>query len=504
MFKVRNIEIATAHEFVALILEEDAIELGVHPMDKIKISSSNSKFVICELEIIDYKKKRGSHKDINLVRGEIGLLENAFFKLDVLEGSSIKIVPAKKPSSLKYVKKKFEGGELSQKEFLEIMIDIVENRFSKVETTYFVIACAINKLSISEMVALTNSMVNVGRQLEFKSDKNSIVVDKHCIGGIPGNRTTLIVVPIIAAAGLKIPKTSSRAITSPAGTADTMEIFSNVEVELGAMYNLVEEENGCLIWGGGLDLSPADDIIIQVEHPLNLDSEGQMVASILSKKKSAGSDFVLIDIPVGKTAKVTSKFHALHLKRIFEKVSKQIGLDVKVIITDGSSPIGSGIGALYEAKDVLKIFNNDLDQPQDLKEKSLKMAGLILDSANFCKSGEGYFIAKQILESGVAKAKFEKIIEIQGKKEITQKAKFSYNIKSDFGGVLLEINNKLISKLAFALGAPKDKVAGMVLHKKINDVVKLDEILMTIYSDSKLRLNYGKHFFNENEVFVFK
>jgi len=270
------------------------------------------------------------------------------------------------------------------------------------------------------------------------------------------------------------------------------------------MYNLVEEENGCLIWGGGLDLSPADDIIIQVEHPLNLDSEGQMIASILSKKKSAGSDFVLIDIPIGKTAKVKKKSDAIRLKKVFEKVGKSIGIKIKVIITDGSQPIGNGVGALHEAKDIVDIFEDNGGYPNDLKEKSLIMAGIILEESGAAKRKEGYLMAQRILESGLANTKFKTIIKLQGENKEKLKPKYSLEIKVGGDVKVKEIDNKLISKLAFVLGAPKDKTAGMRLHKKVGDIVKKGEVVVTLYSNSNLRLKYAKNFFDDNEVYLFK
>ena len=144
-------------------------------------------------------------------------------------------------------------------------------------------------------------MVKTGKILTWPSD---LIVDKHCVGGLPGNRTTLIVVPIVAAFGLMIPKTSSRAITSPAGTADTMEVFAPVNLDIKTMRKVVEQENGCIVWGGSVSLSPADDLLIRIERPMDLDSEGQLVASILSKKIAAGSNHLVIDIPIGSTAKI--------------------------------------------------------------------------------------------------------------------------------------------------------------------------------------------------------
>jgi len=504
MFKLRNIEIDAKHNYIAIMLEEDANELGFKPQERVKITCSKSKReVICELDIVDYKRKKGAHKDVSLKKGEIGVFENAFHKINGLEGNRVKIISAAKPKSLDYVRNKFNGHKLSDEQFLEIAQDIVSNKFSEIETTFFVLACTAHSLNDNEVIGLTKAMVNVGKELNFKGS-NNIIVDKHCIGGIPNNRTTMIITPIIAAAGLKIPKTSSRSITSPAGTADTMEVLAHVDIPLSKMNNIVNEIGGCIVWGGGLDLSPADDIIIHVEHPLELDSEGQMIASILSKKKSAGSTHVVIDIPVGKTAKVTSREHAELLANRFEKVGKAIGLKIKVILTDGSEPIGNGVGPLKEVEDVLAVLNNLPGAPEDLKQKSLMLAGEILELAKVAKRGKGFNMAEKILDSFMAKDKFEEILDAQGRKEELPKAKFTIDIKAKGNGKVKHIHNKKISKLAFILGAPEDPAGGLYLHKKVLDNVEAGEILYTLYSNSKAKMNYAEHFIDENlDIFEF-
>jgi len=506
MFKIKKIEVETKHSLIAFLLEDDAKELSLYPEDRIKIISNiTKKSIICELQIIDFKKKRGVYKDICLKRGEIGIFENGFYKLETPENKLVEITPAPKPKSLEFVKKKFNGQKLNQEEFNLITRDIVENKYSEIETTYFVISCSAHKLSDKEVEYLTNSMVNVGQTLKFAKNKKDIVVDKHCIGGIPNNRTTMLIVPIVAAAGLKIPKTSSRSITSPAGTADTMEVLANVNLTLTKMHDIVDQLNGCIAWGGSLDLSPTDDIIINVEHTLEIDSEGQMIASILSKKKSAGSTHVLLDIPIGKTAKVKNLKEGIRLKKRFEKIGKAVGLHIIAIITDGSGPIGNGIGPQYEANDVLAILNLDSNHSKPLKEKALNMAGLIFEMSKFTKKGNGYNLAKYLLESKIAKAKFDEIVNFQGKKKPLQKAKYSFEFSAIKNGKVFSIHNKLISKLAFILGAPEDKVAGIVLNKKIGDRVLLGENIFTLYSNSELKLKFAKTFIKEHQnIYILK
>ncbi len=506
MFKAKRIEIDAANEYVAILMRQKAKELSLHARDRIKIiNKKNNRSILCVLEIddVDVKTNTFDKKRIKcrFKNNEIGIFEKAFDKLGLIENEKVDIVPAKRPSSLEHVKEKSKGKRLSEKQFLDIMVDIVENRYSDIETTFFVISCTINPLNDSETVGLTNAMVNVGQRLEFKCEKGDVIADKHCIGGIPGNRTSMIVVPIVAACGVKIPKSSSRSITSPAGTADTMEVLARVDLEIPRMYKEVNELNGCIVWGGGLDLSPADDLIIHVEHPLEIDSQGQMIASILSKKKSAGATDVLIDIPIGKTAKVNSHSHANQLRRKFEKIGKAVGMNIRVIITNGEQPIGNGIGPLLEAKDVLMVLKNEIGMPVDLKEKSVRMAGHILEMAGKTGRGKGYDLAKHVLESGMAYEKFEQIRKFQGKKRLIQEAKYKYSVTAKKTGKIREINNKKISKLAFILGAPNDKAAGLYLHKKVGEKVSKGEVLYEMFSNSELKLKYGKAYLKDDHIY---
>lgn len=496
MFNAKRISVDAKYDLIAILEESDAKELSLHASERVKIIANNN-FVICKLDIINSKTK-----DCPVKKGEIGIFEAAFDKLGITPNKKVSLAPTSKPKSLKFVNEKFDGKKLNELEFTAIIRDIIDNVYSEIETTYFVLACTIHKLDDKETVALTNAMVNVGKILDFKKKKTDIVVDKHCIGGLAANRTTMVVIPIIAAAGLKIPKSSSRAITSPAGTADTMEVLAKVDLQISEMVDTVNKTNGCIVWGGNLDLSPADDLIIQIEHPLEIDSEGQMIASILSKKKSAGSTHVLIDIPVGPTAKINNVNHAIKLKKRFEKIGRAIGLTLKVIITDGTQPIGNGIGPLYEANDVMAVLKNEKIAPKDLKEKSLKVAGQIFELAKISKLGEGYFKAKEILESNKAYEKFNDIINAQGKNTQEYKAKYKINYSSNKVGKVIAINNKLISKLAFILGAPESKSAGIILKKKLGDIVDKNETLFEMYSNSELKLKYANTFLEEHKSII--
>ncbi|MEO8114454.1 MAG: thymidine phosphorylase, partial [Phenylobacterium sp.] len=306
---------------------------------------------------------------------EAGLPEPAFHRLAVRPGDMIDVRPARPARTLEAVRAKIAGETLSDADYAAIARDLAAHRWSDMEVAAFLVACA-SFMTPDETFALSRGMVDAGETLAWPRD---LVVDKHCIGGIPGNRTSLIVAPIVAAHGLLIPKTSSRAITSPAGTADTMEVFARVDLDEDEMRAVVERCGGCIVWGGRVNLSPADDVLISVERPLGVDTPEQMVASILSKKVAAGSSHLVLDIPVGPTAKVRDRRAALRLRKLFEHVAGRLGLTIEVLLTDGVQPIGRGVGPVLESRDVTAVLENRADAPADLREKAIHLAGRVLE-----------------------------------------------------------------------------------------------------------------------------
>ena len=321
---------------------------------------------------------------------------------------------ASSPDSMSALRRKIGGDRLERADYLAIMRDVAQHRYSKLELAAFVVATGHFDLDREEVVYLTEAMVAAGRRLDWYERP---VVDKHSIGGIPGNRTSMLIVPIVAAHGMLIPKTSSRAITSPAGTADTMECLANVELTFERMRRSCASMRGCLAWGGTADLSPADDALIAVERPLSLDSPGQMVASILSKKIAAGSTHLLLDLPLGPSAKVRSMPEAQRLRKLFEYVAERLDLTLDVVITDGRQPVGNGIGPSLEARDVMRVLSGDPRAPADLRQKALRLAGRVIEFDPDVRGGEGFPIARDILDSGRALAKMHAIIDAQGRRD---------------------------------------------------------------------------------------
>ncbi|MBX9727405.1 MAG: thymidine phosphorylase family protein, partial [Sphingopyxis sp.] len=341
-----------------------------------------------------------------------------------------------------------------------------------------------------EVYSLTRAMIESGERLDWHEP---LVADKHCIGGIPGNRTSMLVVPIVAAHGMLIPKTSSRAITTPAGTADTMEVLAKVDLPPEALHRIVRQQRGCLAWGGTARLAPVDDVLISVERPLGIDSPGQLVASILAKKVAAGSTHLLIDIPVGPSAKVRHMHEALQLRKLFEFVGDRLGLHLEVIITDGRQPVGRGIGPALEARDVMQVLENDPQAPADLRQKALRLAGRVLEFDPDVRGGYGYAIARDILDSGRALAKMNTIIEAQGRQMLhPAPGPLTYEVTADQDGTVTGIDNFLLARLARMAGAPMDKGAGVDLFKKLGEPVTKGEALYRVHAEFNADFNFAR------------
>jgi len=446
--------------------------------------------------IVVYYGERSIIATLNVVsdlvgHGEAGLSNEALRRLQVQEDCMIQVGHLKPVASFKFVRSKMYGHALESTAFEAIVDDIAEGRYSNVELAAFITACSGKNLSDPEIINLTRAMIKKGEKLYWNKP---IILDKHCIGGLPGNRTTPIVVSIIAAAGLTIPKTSSRAITSPAGTADTMETLTRVDLTLSEMRKVVEKEGGCFAWGGAMQLSPADDVIISVEKALDIDSEGQMIASVLSKKAAAGSTHVVIDIPVGATAKVRTEEDARNIATRFETVGQAIGLQVKTVITDGSQPVGVGIGPALEALDALAVLKNDQYAPGDLKQRALSLAAHLLEMSGHCPEGEGLASATQLLESGKAFEKFRAICRAQGSLKEPMRAQFRYDWMSDRAGRVEKIDNRLLARLAKLAGAPRSPGAGIHFYAPLGTVVNRKDLLLSVYADSGGELDYAKEF----------
>jgi thymidine phosphorylase len=490
---LKRIGIDTYRENVAYLHRDCAIYRaeGFQSLSKIAVSTVPAGTAVGGVHRASLLATLNVVDDASIVGpGELGLSEQAFAQLGGITGEAVAVSHAERPASLDAVRRKIGGEALTESDYHDIIADITGNRYAKTEIAAFVVATAQNALGRDEVLFLTRAMVASGERMRWQE---SLVADKHCIGGIPGNRTSMLVVPIVAAHGMSIPKTSSRAITSPSGTADTMEVLCNVDVPLATLRTIVHTHHGCLAWGGTARLSPADDILISVERPLSIDARGQMVASILSKKVAAGSTHLLIDIPVGPSAKVRHMSDAQSLRKLFEYVGDRLGIHIEVVISDGRQPVGFGIGPVLEARDVMQVLQNDPRAPTDLRQKALRLAGRILEFDPDVRGGNGYAIARDILDSGRALEKMNAIVDAQGRQSRAfPLGERELDVPSATEGVVVSIDNFQLARIARYAGAPMDKGAGVDLKKKIGDRVTKGESLYRVYAHHAAELAFAE------------
>lgn len=485
--KARRLGLFTQHDAVVLMRSDCHVcrSEGLGPRSQVLLTA-NGREVLATL----YQVADGI-----LGVGEAGLSEIAWDRLGVTEGAALAVRHPPPLDSLSAVRRRIYGQRLDLPAMRSIVNDIAAVRYTDVHLSAFLTACSALPLDLEETVGLTRGMIEAGERLTWDAP---IVIDKHSVGGLPGNRTTPIIVAIVASHGLVMPKTSSRAITSPAGTADTMETLAPVDLDVPAMRRVVEQEGACLVWGGSVRLSPADDILIRIERVLDIDTHGQLIASVLSKKIAAGSTHIVIDIPVGATAKVRTDDAAVELAEQLTEVGRVFGVTVRCVMTDGAQPVGRGIGPALEAHDVLAVLKNDAGAPKDLRRRSCVLAGAALELAGRTAAGAGLALAEATLADGRAWTKFQRICEAQGGLRTPPSATLTQPVLAPHAGRMVSINNRTLARLAKLAGAPDAKAAGLVLHVRLGDEVAQGQALMTVHAEAPGELAYALDFAKAN------
>ncbi|MDV2481529.1 AMP phosphorylase [Methanoculleus sp. Wushi-C6] len=421
--------------------------------------------------------------------GVIGIYRPLNATLAVDEGTPVEVRGAERPASLSHIRKKMDGGRFTKDETFDIVRDIVSETLAPGEITAYVTASYINGLDMDEVEYLTRAMVDTGDRLRFTRHP---VVDKHSIGGVPGNKITLLIAPIIAASGLLIPKTSSRAITGAGGTADLMEVLAPVSFSATEVQQMTEKVGGAIVWGGATNIAPADDKIITYEYPFRIDARGQMIASVMAKKFAVGANLVVIDIPVGRNTKITTVQDGRKLAREFIELGERLGMRVECALSYGESLVGHTIGPNLEVREALAVLEGAA-APNSLIQKSLSLAGIALEMAGKAAQGQGYQAASEILRSGKALEKMRQIIEIQGGDPVVKAddivaGEYRFDVRAPHDGYVIELNNSALVTLARLAGSPYDHGAGLEIHAKKGTRVKKGDPIFTIYAEREWRL----------------
>ena len=479
--KTKLIDILDGEEFIVLINEQEAREYWINAFDKVSLGY-NWQEIVLNADLTNKVVKSW----------EIWLFKDVYEKYNIPADAIVSVTFTQtNGKAIDALKKAIRWENLNYKETYAIMKDISDNRFTDTLITYYSAIWFFKKASDFELYEMAKAMAEAGEMLHF----DWVVADKHCMGGVPGNETTMIMIPLLASLGIKMPKTFSKAITSPAATWECVDVLMDISFSKKEIEKLVKKENCCLVWGGGLDLAPADEKLIKVAYPLSMQSYSRTVVSIMAKKYAMWITHSLIDIPMWPTAKVPDMKTAKRLKKKYEYVGKKLGMKVHVEITKAMEPIGAGIWATLQVREVLRVLQQHELRPMDLQTKALHLASKIIELVGMAKGKKAYELAYQQLKSGAAWKKMQEIIKAQRwknpniKSEELELAKFKKEVKAEKDGTVKVIDMKLINLTTRALWAPIDDQGGLYLHKKLGDKVKKNDIIYVMYANQKSKID---------------
>lgn len=472
-FKAKFYDVDSSEPRV-ILHDSDCEELGVKEMDRVRIDG-RAKSTITLV----------SRSDTVVKKGTVLMSADVLKRTGSENGDEVNIENAPKPESVKSIRRKMDREKLSTGEIYEVVKDIAESKLSKIEISAWLTALYINGMDVDEIADFTNAMVDTGDRMVFDRQP---VFDFHSVGGVPGNKITPIVVSIVAAAGLMIPKTSSRAISSASGTSDFVETFCDVELSATRIREIAETVGGTFAWGGAMNIAPVDDMVIRIEYPLGINPRAQMLASIMSKKLAIGATHLLMDIPMGSGTKIKTIEEARAYVRDFMDLGRILGIQVECAITYADQPVGIGIGPKLEARECIRILEGE-KHPSSVIEKACDLAGVILEMGGIPNGGEE---ARRILSSGEAHKKFMEIVVAQNgrpdlKADDLKPGEFVYDIVTTKSGYVHSIDNKGLVSIARAAGSPSDKGAGILLSKKKGQRAEKGDILFQIYADNEVK-----------------
>lgn len=474
-------------EPTALLHEDDCAAIGVREGDHVRITGRGCATAIASMS------------DTLVPRGTAMLTGGVLAACQASDGEEVEVAAAPVPESVRAIRDKMDGLELSDEEIAQVVDDAVHDRLSRIEMSAWLTALHIRGMTMAETASYTEAMASTGSTLDFGDRR---VFDFHSFGGVPGNKITPIVVSIVASEGLLIPKLSSRAISSACGTADFVEVLCPVDLGSDDVRRITEEVGGVSSWTGATDLAPAGDHFIRVQRPLGIDPKPQMLASIMAKKVAAGATDVLMDIPLGAETKVRTPEEAKAYTRDLIELGDRLGMRVECAVTYADQPLGLAVGPALEARECVQVLEGEPGH-EDVADKACICAGMILEMAGI---RDGHARAKEALASGRAMERFRMIVAAQGgdggvRSSDIEPGRFSAEIVSERDGFVNRISNKAVVAVAKAAGAPADKGAGVLLTRKRGRKVSRGDVLMTVYADSEDKLQDAVETATEREPF---
>lgn len=482
--KVQLLDIKDGERLIVLLNPKQAMAFGINLNNKVQLTKANGEYIVADVSLSEA-----------VLEGSVAICADISEKLN-FENNELVAVSLAESSSTSYeaIRKKMKGETISYDEMFAIIKDISENKLDDTMMTYYVASSFFYPTTDEEMYQTAKAMAECG--VMFKYPKGEIIADKHCIGGVPWNETTMILIPLIASLGIKIPKNFSKSITSPAATGECVNVLMNINFNKEGIEKLVKDQNCCLVRWGGLDLAPADDKLIKVQYPLSMQSRAKVVSSIMAKKYAMGVTHSLIDIPVGPTAKVSSMKEAKDWKKKFEYVGKKLWMKMSVQITEANEVIGNGVGAVMQVREVLRILQQHPERAMDLESKVIFLASKIIEEVGLEKGKEAVKLAIHQLVSWAAWEKMQEIIKAQGgNPEVNSESlplwAHTFDVIAEKDWVLKMIDLHDINAVCRKLGCPVIDQAGLYLYKKTGDKIKKGEVICKLYAQDEVKLKHG-------------
>ena len=407
---------------------------------------------------------------------------------------------------------KKKNGEALTKEEIDFMItDYVAGKIPDYQMSAMLMAIYFNGMENEELAAFTLAMRDSGDLVDL-SPIEGIKVDKHSTGGV-GDKTTLIVGPIVAACGVPVAKMSGRGLGFTGGTLDKLESISGFRIDLSAeeFFETVKK-TGISVIGQTGNLAPADKLLYALRDvTATVDSIPLIAASVMSKKLAAGSDKIVLDVTTGSGAFMKNTRDAKKLAKHMVAIGNHAGKETVAILTGMQEPLGFAIGNNMEVKEAIEVLKGD--GPEDVKEVSVALAGMMLSlGLENVSHSQGKRMAKKALSSGQAFEKFKEMVQAQGgdiryveHPEFFERDAFEGEVLAAEDGFLSGMDTEKIGVAAGLLGAgreTKDSVidmsAGIYLEKKIGDTVKKGEPIAICYAGTKEKLNRGMAMFESS------
>ena len=401
------------------------------------------------------------------------------------------------------IRKKRDGSELQRSEIQFLVNGYTQDRIPDYQMSAWLMAVVLRGMSRAELAALTESMLNSGKIMDFAS-LLAPKVDKHSTGGV-GDKTSLVLAPIVAAAGLYVPMISGRGLGHTGGTLDKLESIPGFNVNLSTSeFRRVLGECGTAMIGQTPEIAPADKKLYALRDVTGtVESPYLICASIMSKKLAEGIDGLVLDVKTGSGAFMKSEKDAVFLAELMVETGQRLGKKIAALITDMSQPLGHAVGNALEVIECLDVLSGDGRGPQDLRELCLTLAAWMFLLGRRVKNvDDGRTLAKEMIAGGKAKAKFRQMIGLQGGNEkvvddpsILPRAKQQVDLASADSGYVNAITCEQIGTAGVLLGGGRtkkedsvDPAVGIIVHKKLGDKVTAGDALCTVHYNSAERL----------------